>query len=81
MPRFFFDIRCADGTVIRDEAGGDFKNLDAARSDAQRGLADIIAEEIIEREPLNVVAIDIRDEDDRVVSSIVSNVAEGPVGG
>jgi hypothetical protein len=72
MPRYFFDVR-NDGTDLRDEGGVDVENLQMAVREAARTLADM-ADEMATGKIGQEAAIQIRDEDDRVVAEVRLNI-------
>ena len=41
MPRFYFDIRLKNGTVLKDELGLDLPNAESAREEAIAGAAGL----------------------------------------
>ena len=41
MPHYFFATRCNSEDFVRDEAGLELDNVEAARDEATRGLADL----------------------------------------
>ena len=41
MPRFYFDIRLKNGTVLKDELGLDLPNAETAREEAIAGAAGL----------------------------------------
>ena len=41
MPHYFFATRCNSEDFVRDEAGLELDNIEAARDEATRGLADL----------------------------------------
>ena len=65
MPRYYFDIRNAEG-FHRDDYGTDLANLEEAITQAQTLLPDLIREELPDGD-WHDVACDVRDETDRVV--------------
>ena len=65
MPRFFFDVRDAQG-FHRDEIGDDFANFEEARDQAQALLPDIAREELPDGE-LHQITCEVRDSTGRIV--------------
>ena len=65
MPRFFFDVRDAQG-FHHDEIGDDFADLEEARDQAQALLPDIARAELPDGE-LHVITCDVRDSTGRIV--------------
>ena len=61
MPRYFFDSR-DNGTFIRDGEGLDLEDLDAARAEAARALADI-ARDVLPGATRRELAIEVSDHD------------------
>jgi hypothetical protein len=71
MPRFYFDLVSANGAVTDpDVDGGEFPSLDAAKKDAELGFADMVSEAITEGRALDFAAIDLRDEDHRLIETL-----------
>jgi len=71
MPRFFFDLISTSGTtLVGDENGAEFADLDMAIQDAERGFADLVAEAMLEKKPINFAAIDVRDQNGRVLETL-----------
>ena len=63
MPQFYFDLIAKSGeTLLVDESGAEFVDLNAAIQDAERGFSDLLAEALLEKKPINFAAIDVRDE-------------------
>jgi hypothetical protein len=58
MAQYFFDV-IADGKLIPDEEGMNLPNLDAARREAHRSLADL-AREVIRTEHPPRLTISVR---------------------
>ena len=65
MPRFFFDVRDAQG-FHRDEIGDDFADFEEARDQAQALLPDIARAELPDGE-LHVITCDVRDSTGHIV--------------
>ena len=65
MPRFFFDIRDADG-FHRDEAGDEFESFQEARDQAQSLLPDIARAELPDGE-LHEIMCEVRSDANRIV--------------
>jgi hypothetical protein len=60
MPRYFFDGR--DGLeLIRDEEGIELEDIQAARNEATRGLADL-TRDVLPGSERRELAIEVRDE-------------------
>lgn len=68
MPRYFFDVR-NNGTDPRDESGVDVENIQMAVREAALTLADV-ADDMAAGKLGQHAAIEIRDEDDRVVPEV-----------
>jgi hypothetical protein len=60
MKRYFFDIRDGDQLAVDDE-GLELPDVEAAKEEAARALADIARDEVSGR-LINYVAIEVRDE-------------------
>jgi hypothetical protein len=75
VPHFYFDLVSKSGTTVaRDDSGADFPDAEAAIEDAERGLADMMSEAVLEGS-LDFSAIDIRDEQGQLLTSL--HFAEG----
>lgn len=71
MPRFYFDLIAKSGeTLLVDENGAEFVDLNAAIQDAERGFSDLLAEALLEKKPINFAAIDVRDEARRILETL-----------
>jgi hypothetical protein len=70
MPRYFFDVRDQQ-SVVYDEIGIELADIDAARREAWRALAEMMQEEI-SRAGKAVVAIDIRTGSGQFVVEVVA---------
>ena len=68
MPWYFFDVR-NDCTNLRDESGVEVENLQMAVREAALTLADV-ADDMAVGEMGQEAAIEVRDEDDRVVAEV-----------
>jgi len=68
MPWYFFDVR-NDGTNLRDESGVEVENLQMAVREAALTLADV-ADDMAVGTMGQEAAIEVRDEDDRVVAEV-----------
>jgi hypothetical protein len=67
MPRYFFDTRDGDNTMIGDEAL-EFQDLEAARQDAAGALAEM-AREVLPLSQQRKMVLDVRSETgERVLS-------------
>jgi hypothetical protein len=60
MPRYYFDSR-DDESFIADEIGLEFPDVEAARDEAVRGLADL-ARDILPEGIRRTLAIEVKDE-------------------
>lgn len=63
MPHYYFDL-VENGQVMRDEDGLVLDDLEAAKGQARRALADVVREEIMDGSPpptTREVAVHIRD--------------------
>lgn len=65
VPRFYFDIRDADG-FHPDEAGDEFADFEEARQQCQGLVADIVREEL-PGEDQHTIICDVRDQSGRVI--------------
>ena len=69
VPRFYFHV-CNGSGFTEDKEGTEHRNLVAARSNAIRGLRDIMAAEL-QRGELNLGSfIEIEDEDHQLVMTV-----------
>lgn len=60
MPRYFLDIRDNEG-LHQDVEGAEFSDLEAAKLEARRALADM-AKDAIRKSDHTSIAVEIRDE-------------------
>ena len=65
MPRYYFDVRDADG-FHRDDVGDDFDDFTEARDQAQVLLPDIARKELPDGE-LHLISCDVRNEGGEIV--------------
>jgi hypothetical protein len=71
MPHFHFELISQSGaTIVSDEEGADFPDLETAIADAERGYAEMLAEAVLEGHPADFAAIDIRDEKRRLLTTL-----------
>jgi len=66
MPHYFFATRCNSEDFVRDEAGLELDNIEAARDEATRGLADL-ARDTLPGATRRELAVEVRDPDDRAL--------------
>jgi hypothetical protein len=69
MPRFFFDIRDDDDTLV-DEEGIDLPDLKAAQMEAAKSLTAMAAD--VQPEGSKVLAIDVRTAEGRVLTAAIT---------
>lgn len=69
MPRYFLHIR-EHHEFIEDPDGADYPDLDAARAEAVHGARDILVEKLRRGDPLDGAAIEITDENGKVVETV-----------
>jgi hypothetical protein len=65
VPRYFFDTR-DNSHFVRDEDGLELNGLDAARTEATRGLADL-AKDVLPGAARGELAVEVRDDTDRAL--------------
>jgi hypothetical protein len=71
MPRFYFDLISTSGaTLIADQEGGEFPDLEAALKDAEQGFAELLTEAVLEHRPVDFAAIDVRDEARHLITTL-----------
>lgn len=46
MPKYFFDVRSNDGTVVADDKGTTLTNIDAARTEAEQCAYNLAVDEL-----------------------------------
>jgi hypothetical protein len=59
MPRYYFDTR-DNGSVMADEVGLDLQDVEAARDEAVRGLADL-ARDVLPDSIRRMLSIEVKD--------------------
>ncbi len=79
MPRFYFDIRDGHG-IEHDPVGLDLPDLDAARTEARRALAEMTQEEI-NASGRGVICIEIRTRRGEPLVELVSVADEREIDG
>jgi hypothetical protein len=62
MPRYYFDMRDANGTLRRDEEGLAFSDLEVAKREAAKTLGEITSEDGVLG-----LSFEIRDETNRLI--------------
>lgn len=77
MPRFYFDIRDRTGTRF-DVEGIVFDDLDAARTDARRALAEMIADDIT-KSGTGSICIEIRTDSGISIVEVVGATDDRPL--
>jgi hypothetical protein len=70
MPRFYFNIRTLDRSIIPDGIGIDFPDLAAAEKDAQDGVSSTFAEKCAAGDPIAFTAVEIFDERGNLLSVV-----------
>jgi len=65
MPRFFFDVH--DDIDVIDDVGIELPDLDAARAEAARTLADVASELLPDNGMRKTLAINVRGESGQMV--------------
>jgi hypothetical protein len=65
MPRYFFDIH--DGTVIIDDVGTEFPDIEAVRVEARRILPELSPEVLPTSSDHHTIRVVVRDEDQKLV--------------
>ena len=70
MPRYFFHVRMKAGPLIRDTVGIEFRNLDAARADAEEAVRQTIIEKKAAAGSIEMDAIEIGDKHGRILAII-----------
>jgi len=60
MPRFYFDLREEDGTLVEDEEGMSLPDLAAAEREATRAASEIAQHRLLDGD-LHSLSIDVRD--------------------
>ena len=68
MPRFYFDLR-EDGSVLADDDGVDFPNIELAAGEASRAAAEIVRDNILRTGNLQEIAVEVRNESGEYVLS------------
>jgi hypothetical protein len=74
MPKFYFDIIQIDGKVTKDTVGTELPDVEAAKEEAKRCLADMSPEAI--QEDLSEVRILVRDAQGTKVTLRIAHFAE-----
>jgi hypothetical protein len=69
MPRYFFNIRSADG-VLRDPDGTELPDLDAARVEAEHSARDLLANILRQGGELNGQVFEIADDRGKVLERL-----------
>lgn len=67
--RFFFNVRSVHG-VAEDYEGEDFPSLAAAQANATRYISDLMIEQIMKRQPIDIQAVEICDDDGKLIRSV-----------
>jgi hypothetical protein len=70
MAKYFFNVRGADGVVIRDREGQELPDLDAARAEAVSSNREMLGERLLHGGALGPRQIEIMDESGRILSTI-----------
>lgn len=73
MPTYYFDIIQIDGTYARDTIGTELVDVDAAKREAKRCLAEMSQEAI--NDDLSELRIEVRDADGHTVAFRVAHFA------
>jgi hypothetical protein len=68
MPRYYFNIH-DDAGVIRDEEGMELPDLAAARTEAQEGARELLADALRAHKDVNGKRMEITDADGTVLES------------
>lgn len=78
MPRYFFDT-IDDGRIVRDDEGLDCPDLDCAKIEAAKGLADLARDILPENGLRREMSVHVRDESGRQFfsTSIVFETKDG----
>jgi uncharacterized protein DUF6894 len=79
MPRFFIDLRDAEG-IVRDEEGADYPHLEDALGEAKASAKDMAYQYVRDRVSLNATCVEVRDGMGRTMATLtVAEVLEHPV--
>jgi hypothetical protein len=70
MPRYFFHARMKAGPIVRDGVGIEFRNLAAAKADAQEAVKQTIVEKNAAGEPIEIEALEIADRRGRTLAVV-----------
>ena len=78
MPQFFFYV-ISNGEVIPDHEGDEFADLELAKAEAIAIARDLAREQISERQPLNGIHIEIRDQRGDIQATVdIHEVVDNP---
>ena len=70
MPRYFLHVRMNAGPVVRERIGIEFRNLAAARADAEEAVRQTIPEKKAAGEPIEMDSIQIGDRAGRTLAVV-----------
>lgn len=74
MPVFYFNV-CAHAVTILDEVGVMLPNAQRAIEEARLAAREMVAEAVLREEPLDGTTIEIRDEHNGLVESVLLSSA------
>ena len=69
MPKYYFHIRTSD-TFIPDDRGFDFPDLEAAKREPMTAAREMIAEMVLDGEPIDEMRFEVTDESGTVVLTL-----------
>ncbi len=73
MPRYFFNVRDADGDISQDAEGQELPDLDAARTEAVSVNREMLGEHLLHGGHLDHRQIEIADERGTILAKIDAN--------
>ncbi|MBB3452707.1 hypothetical protein FHT86_000963 [Rhizobium sp. BK313] len=69
MPKYYFHIRTSD-TFLPDDRGFDFPDFEAAKREAMTAAREMIAEMVIDGDPIDGMRFEVTDESGNVVLTL-----------
>jgi hypothetical protein len=73
MPKYFFNVRDADGDISQDAEGQDLPDLDAAKTEAVSANREMLGERLLHGGQLDHRQIEIADEQGNILAKIDAN--------
>ena len=70
MPRYYFHVRMTAGSVLRDRVGIEFRDLAAARTDAEEAVRQTIIEKKAAGQPIEMDSLQITDRAGRTLAVV-----------